>query len=279
MHADVVERRATQHRLKLVRHNRLPQHADDLVFRQIAGFVVDCKSLIVDEGDGVDELAVPFFSPQLLILGDRLHVDHLPLLGRVEVESLHLDQVDDPAKARRIGDRSLADRDRNRNRVRPEPLGQLAEHSIKSRSDPVHFVDEADSRDVVLVRLTPHGLTLSLDPFDSAEHHDATIEDSQAAFDLGGEIDMSRRVDDVDRVSLPLARNGRRVNRDPPLGLLAVEVGDGRAVIDVPHAMGHARIKQDAFGGRRLPGINVSDDADVANLFNGGSHGWLRVDG
>ncbi len=51
----------------------------------------------------------------------------------------------------------------------------------------------------------------------------------------------------------------------PRSRLFGVKVGCRRAVVDIAHAVGCAGVVQDALGGRRLAGIDVGDDADVAN--------------
>ena len=82
----------------------------------------------------------------------------------------------------------------------PSRLTDLLERALEIGADAVHLVDEADARDAVLVGLPPDRFALGLDPFDGAEDHERPVEHAQAALDLGGEIDVPRRVDDVDRV-------------------------------------------------------------------------------
>src|SRR5207248_10358561 len=62
---------------------------------------------------------------------------------------------------------------------------------------PVHLVDEADARDLVLVRLPPDGLALRLDAVDRVEHRAGAVEYPQGALDFNGEVDVPRGVDDV----------------------------------------------------------------------------------
>ena len=71
----------------------------------------------------------------------------------------------------------------------------------------------------ILVGLPPDRFALRLDPFHGAEDHDAAVEHAQAAFDFGGEVDVARRVDDVDRRVLPAAGDGGRVDGDAASGL------------------------------------------------------------
>ena len=80
-----------------------------------------------------------------------------------------------------------------------QPLGDLVEDAVELGADAVHLVDEAEPGDVVLGRLPPDGLALRLDPLDGREDDDRAVEDAERPLDLGGEVDVAGRVDDVDR--------------------------------------------------------------------------------
>ena len=71
------------------------------------------------------------------------------------------------------------------------------------------------------------------------------VEDAQAALDLDREVDVARRVDQVDRVALPGDRRRRGGDRDPPLALLGHPVEDGRALVDLPHPVLDAGVVED----------------------------------
>ena len=150
----------------------------------------------------------------------------------------------------------------------------LLEGAREVRADAVHLVDEADARDAVLVGLAPDGLGLRLDAGDRVEHADGAVEHAQRALDLGREVHVAGRVDDVDAVVAPRAgRRGRR-DRDAALLLLLHPVHDGRAFMHLTDLVGDAGVEQDALGRRRLAGIDVGHDADVATTIerNGTSH-------
>ena len=55
---------------------------------------------------------------------------------------------------------------------------------------------------------------------------------------------------------------------DAALAFLFHPVGDGVAVIDIAHFMNEAGVKEDALGGRRLAGINMGGDADIARALH-----------
>jgi hypothetical protein len=110
---------------------------------------------------------------------------------------------------------------------------------------------------------------LGLDACDRVEDRDRTVEHAQAALDLDREVDVAGRVDDVDPVALPLAGGGGGGDRDPPLLLLFHPVHHGSALVDLAHLVGAARVVEDALGRRRLTGVDVRHDPDVARLLQG----------
>jgi hypothetical protein len=70
----------------------------------------------------------------------------------------------------------------------------------------VHLVDEAHAGHLVFVGLAPHGLGLWLYTRDAVEDRDRAVEHAEAALDLDGEVDVARRVDDVDAMVFPKGR-------------------------------------------------------------------------
>ena len=143
----------------------------------------------------------------------------------------------------------------------------LIEGALEVGADAVHLVDEADARHAVLVGLAPHGLGLRLDAGDRVEHGNRAVEHAQRALDFGREVDVAGRIDDVDAVIAPEAgRRGRR-NRDAALLFLLHPVHDGGAFVDFADLVRDPGVEQDPFRRRRLAGIDVRHDADVARLF------------
>ena len=141
------------------------------------------------------------------------------------------------------------------------------ERLLEVRADAVHLVDEADARHAVLVGLAPDGFRLRLDAGDGVEHGDGAVEHAQRALDFDGEVDVARRVDDVDAVIAPEA--GRRGGRDGDAALLLLlhPVHDGRAFVDLADLVRDSGVEEDPLGGGRLPGIDVGHDADVPGAF------------
>ena len=163
-------------------------------------------------------------------------------------------------------DGAAADRDGERRRVAFEPLLDILDGVGEVGADDVHLVDEDQARHLVLVGLPPDGFGLGLDAFLGVEDDDGAVEHAQAALDLGGEIDVAGRVDQVDRAVAPLEGNAGAVDGDAAFLLFLVVVGVGGALIDAAELVLGAGVKEDVLGGRRLAGIDVGNDADVADL-------------
>ena len=216
------------------------------------------EQLVVDFADFLDQLlAVVLRLVQHVgrnLADDVVGAHRFVLVG----DRLHLDEVDH-ADELVLG----ADRQLNRDRVGFELGDDLVEGALEVGADAVHLVDEADARHAVLVGLAPDGFRLRLDAGDRVEHGDRAVEDAQRALDFGGEVDVARRVDDVDAVIAPeTGRRGRR-DGDAALLLLLHPVHDGGAFVDLADFVRNSGVEEDPFGGRRLPGIDVGHDADV----------------
>jgi hypothetical protein len=65
----------------------------------------------------------------------------------------------------------------------------------------------------------------------------------------------------------PKARRSRRGYGNAPFALLFHPVHGGCAFVDFAHFMLPARIKQDPFSGRSLPGVDVRSDTYVSYIF------------
>ena len=103
-------------------------------------------------------------------------------------------------------------------------------HAVREvRAHAVHLVDVAHARHVVLVGEAPVRFRLRLHAGHAVEYDHRAVEHAQAAVHLDREVDVSRGVDDVDLVALPLGRDRRALDRDAALALLLEVVGGGAA--------------------------------------------------
>ncbi len=148
--------------------------------------------------------------------------------------------------------------------VQPVDHHLHAAHEVGAHA--VHLVDESDAGHAVLVGLPPHGLGLGLHARHRAEQRDGAVEHPQRAFDLHSEVHVPGRVYDVDTMIAPFAGGSRRRDGDAPLLLLGHPVHHRGAVVHFTDLVGAAGVVEDPLGGGGLAGIDVSHDADVADL-------------
>ncbi len=217
----------------------------------------------------------------LVVIGERL--DHLVAVSRglllqvgrdpfdavaraepilVPNQRLAIDQIDQPGELF-FG----ADRQMQQQRRRLELVAHLLHDALELRADAIHLVDKCNPRHAVLVGLTPDGFRLRLDAADRAEHRDRAIEHAQRALDFNGEIDVSRRVDNIDAVVAPEAGGRRRRDRDAALLLLHHPVHGRGAFVHLADLVVDAGVEEHALGGGGFAGIDVRHDADIAHPF------------
>ena len=158
-----------------------------------------------------------------------------------------------------------------------QPFLDLPDRAEEIGPFPVELVDQRNPWHAVFVGLSPDCFALGLDPLPGGKNHDRPVEHPQAPLHLGGEIDMPGRVDQVHRDILPAKRHRRGIDRDPPLLLLRIEVGDRGAAIHVAEPMTRLREKQQPLGERGLARIDVGDDPDVANRFQLPAHAAASI--
>ena len=174
-------------------------------------------------------------------------------------DAAHLDQVDHALQAVFRADREL-----DGNGIGLQSIHHRLHGVIEIGADSIHLVDECQPRHLVLVGLAPDRLRLRLHAGHGVEQRDGAVKDAQRALDLGREIDMPGRVDDVDLVVPPETGRRGRGDRDAAL-LLLLHVVHGRgAVVHLAHAVQAPGVVQDALRGRGLAGVNVRGNADVA---------------
>ena len=191
--------------------------------------------------------------------GDLLLVELGVLVVAVPHDRLHLEEIDDALEAR-----LAADRDLQRHRLGAQLLLDVVDAHVEVGAGLIHLVGEDDARHAVLVALAPDRLGLRLHALVAVEHAHGAVEHAQRALHLDGEVDVARRVDDVEALAGPEAGGGGRRDGDAAL-LLLLHVVHGRgAVVHLADLVGLARVVEDPLGRRRLAGIDVGHDAEIA---------------
>ena len=77
---------------------------------------------------------------------------------------------------------------------------------------------------------------------------------------------MTRGINNIDLVALPLRRHRRRYDRDTTLTLLYHPVGNGSPIVNRADAMCHTSIEHNTLGGGSFPGVNVGYDPKITIL-------------
>ncbi len=250
----VLERRTTDHRVVLAGDRELADRALDLVLGELFTTEVLLQQRLVALGDGLEQLLAVLGGLIDEIGGDllegRLRTD---LDGAAPGDRLLGDQVDDAVEVVLGTDRQLQDE-----RLGTETLLDGAHGEEEVRTELVHLVDEADTRHVVFLGLSPDLLGLRLDAFLAVEHRDRTVEHAQAALHLDGEVDVARGVDDVDLVLVPETGHRSGGDGDPPLLLLLHPVRRRGAVVGLTDLVVHTGVEKDSLGRGGLAGIDVA---------------------
>ena len=140
-------------------------------------------------------------------------------------------------------------------------------------ADAIHLVDEAIRGTWNLSACRQTVSDCGSTPDDAVEHHDRAVEHPQAALDLDGEVDVAGGVDEVDVVVAPGEAGRGGGDGDAALALLGHPVHLRLAFVDLAHLVDASRVEEEAFADRRLAGVDVRDDADVAHA------GHLRAGG
>ena len=241
------------------RDRRLANRLLQLRNRDLLALEVLVHHLFIGVGNRLDQLRAQLLSILEQRRGNLFHVV-LRAHGLVMPQNrLHLHQVDDAGKLRLFANRNL-----NRNRPRTQPLHDRRRRVLKVRARLVHLVDEADPRNLVLVRLPPHRLRLRLHTLHRIEASARAIQHAQRTLHLGREVHVAGGINDVDANAVPRTGRRSRGDRDATLLLLLHPVHGGRALVHLADTVIHARIEENALGRRRLAGVDVSHDADVA---------------
>jgi hypothetical protein len=131
-------------------------------------------------------------------------------------------------------------------------------------TNPIHLVRKTNPGYSIAVRLPPDGLALRFNTLYRIKDHHPAIQHAQRALNLGGEVDMTGGIDDVDLVILPVCGHRGRHDRDPPLAFLHHPIRDRGAVINITQAICSPGVKQDPLSRRRFARVNMRNNANIA---------------
>ncbi len=273
LHTAVLECGTAEHWIDLARDGQLADRLLDLGDREVGVAVEEAlEQLVVGLSDHLEKRCAVLVRLVDEVGRDRLDVvlgTQLDVTLRVPApgERTHLDQVDDTLEGVLEADWELDDQG-----LRAEALDDGLDREVEVSAELVHLVDEADARNVVLVGLAPDGLGLGLDALLAIEDGNGAVENAERTLHLDGEVHVTGGIDDVDLVLVPETGRRRRRDRDAAFLLLRHPVHRGCTIVHLTDLVGDAGVVQDALGGSGLASIDVSHDADVADLVQVGEH-------
>ena len=82
---------------------------------------------------------------------------------------------------------------------------------------------------------------------------------------LGG-ANVSRRVDEVERMFLPIKGNAGGLNGDVSFLFFGIVIGNGGALVDHSDFVYEVGVEEHSFGNGRFSSVDVGDDADVSDV-------------
>ncbi len=125
---------------------------------------------------------------------------------------------------------------------------ELLNHVRRVSAAAIHLVDERQPGHSIALHLAVDGDRLRLDAGHGAQDQHRTVQNPQRALDFDREVDVSGRIDNVDLLSRPLNRGGRRGDGDASLALELHVVHHGAFALNFLDDVGAPRVIQDAFG-------------------------------
>ena len=262
LHAFVLESGADHDRKYLQRNGRLAQRGAQFRGGNGLAFEELVQHLVVVFGDGLDQRGVERFR-FFLQFGGNLAGDVLGANGVVLPDDrLHLDEVDYAFELVFLSDGNL-----DRDGLGVEAFAEGIDGVLEIGAHLVNLVDKTNSRDAVLVGLTPDFFRLRLHSVDRVKYGDSAIENAQRPLHFGGEIHVAGSIDNIDANVAPGTGGGGGGDGDAALLLLLHPVHGGSAFVDLSDAVRLSGIEKNALGRSGLAGIDVGHDADVPAPF------------
>ena len=151
--------------------------------------------------------------------------------------------------------------------VEPDHVLDLLAHPVGFRGGEIDLVEDRYDLMIVVERLIHIGERLRLHPLRGIDHQQRALAGGEAAVHFIGEIDMARRVDQVQLVELAvfgtvIEAHGLRLDGD---AALALDVhGIEHLLLHLPRGQAAAELDQPVCQ-RRLAVIDMGDDGEVTN--------------
>ncbi|MNC05490.1 hypothetical protein D3C75_529660 [compost metagenome] len=263
LYAFILIRRTYDNREDLHFANALTQRSFDFRNRNLFAFQILHGKLFVQFGHFLNQLQTKLSYLLKILGGDFNLLDVLAQIVLIHVSHL-LYQIDDADKISLSADRQL-----DSYSIGTKTVAHLLDNGQKVRTDDIHFVDVCDTRYSITVRLSPYGFGLGFNAFLGAEHAYCTVKNTKGTFNLNREVNVTRGVDNIDAVTLPLAGSRGRRNRNAALLLLLHPVHGGRAFVHFTDLVCTTGVEQNTFGCGSLACIDMRHNPDVTCILQG----------
>ena len=261
----ILERRTTEHGENLHRERTLTDSSTDLIFcnsrRIVEVFFHEC---IVTLCELFKHLVAPFFGFSLKLSGDVHYIIVSPHRFIVPKDSFHAHEVHYTLEGffSPYGDL-------DRTRISSKNRLHLVVNFEEVSTGTVHLIYVCDTRNIVLVSLTPYSFTLRLNTTYSTKCSYSTIEDTKRTLYLNGKVNVSRGVNKIDLVAIvvviPKSSSSSTRDRNSSLLLLLHPVHGSGAIVHLTNLVSKTGIEENTLRSRSLTGINVRHDADIAS--------------
>ena len=261
--ADPRRRRADEYRELGALEHLVGEGALELGRRGHLARQVALELLVVAGDDLLDQLVVQ----AVLLVGDVGGDGFGVVLAvRFVLESLVGQHVGDTVELLLLAERELEGHETG-----PELRLQVVDHRAEVGARLVLLVDEDEPRDTAFGALAPGQFGADLHAVDRADHQHRQVGNRQGGVDVAGEVGVTRGIDEVDLVvlpvrGLPLERGQRERQGHRTFGLFGLGVTHRRPVLDPPGPREHAGPEEQRLSQRRLAAPAVADDGDIADL-------------
>src|SRR3989344_1985478 len=167
-------------------------------------------------------------------------------------------------------------------------LGQtIKDRSIRSLivcPHTIELIDETKSWHILLISITPIGLTLRLHSGHSVKNYNCSVEDTQASLYFNSKVYVPRSINYVKLVSqigisnlsraqrgisicrIPEAGNSSSGNSNATLALLLHPVGHCITLMDLANLMRLSCIEKYSFRHGGFPSVNMRNNPEIARL-------------
>ena len=201
-----------------------------------------------------------FFNCILHVSGNVGHVDFSTQIIEIDV-CFSGDYVNDTFESI-----FFTDRKNNGECVSVKPFPHHLNSVVIVSTVDIHFVYVCDSRNFIFVRLTPYRFTLGFNAALCTESSNRTVEYTEGTFNFNGEVNVARRIDDVETVTFPYASRSSGRDGNTTFLFLRHPVHNRRTFVRITDLVGFTRVEQDTFGSRGFTSVDVRHDTKVSGM-------------